>query len=349
MIRGSIDTITNKRVAGWIYSDGHKEPLSVEVVINDEVVEKAIANLPRPDLAAAGFGDGKCGFDVQFKNEVGSLYLPFVQVRLAATDLELRRWAGAGFRDYFMALYQGYPRAGRSASVYGGLWTDRTDASALLKGRTDIGTVAVEDSNRLSRFIQDGAVLMSQERVGTARLVGKPVGGDFTAIVAATVFDEQVLKLLRAILDDHPVVVRADPVNSDEEEFLQMSTIEDLPSPAECLGIVFPAVGKSISVDIVRGGHRFPEFRQDGLSRWSHARVLKATKSWLSPDSPVDRQLVPPGSALVISAGALCRVRAATGTAIRILVLPARLSLLRFFGRGPAGELTHESGARIWI
>ena len=349
MIRGSIDTITNKHVAGWIYSDGHKEPLSVEVVINDEVVEKAIANRPRPDLAAAGFGDGKCGFDIRFKNEVGALYLPFVQVRLAATDLELRRWAGAGFRDYFMALYQRYPRAGRSASVYGGFWTDRTDASAVLKGRTDIGTVAAIDANRLARFILDGAIMMNQDMDGVASSPGKPTTNDLTSTVAATVFDAGMLRHLRAILDDHPVVVRADLVDSDEEDFRQMSAIEDLPSPAECLGIIFPAGAKPISIDVVRGGHRFPEFRPDGLSRWSHADALKKTKTLLSPDMPIDRQLVAARSAMLISSGAIYRVRGASGTAVRVLVLPARLSLLRFYQKAPVGELTHESGARIWI
>lgn len=349
MIRGSIDTITNKHVAGWIYSDAHKEPLSVEVVINDEVVERAVANQPRPDLAAAGFGDGKCGFDIRFKNEVGSLYLPFVQVRLAATDLELRRWAGAGFRDYFSALYQRYPRAGRSASVYGGFWTDRTDAAAVLKGRTDIGTVAPTDANRLARFIQDGVLMMAQDVDGAVSSEGKPTRSDLTSTVAATVFDLGMLRHLRAILDDHPIVVRADIVDSDEEEFRQMSAIEDLPSPAECLGIIFPGGEKPISIDLVRGGHRFPEFRPDGLSRWSHADALNKTRALLSPDMLIDRHLVPRRSALLIGSGALCRVRGASGTAVRVLVLPSRLSLLRFYQKAPVGELTHDSGARIWI
>jgi hypothetical protein len=138
-------------------------------------------------------------------------------------------------------------------------------------------------------------------------------------------------------------------VESDEDEFIQMSAIEELPSPAECLGIIFPADEQPISVDIVRGGHRFPEFLPDGLSRWSHAHALSTRRAILSPDMPIDRHLVPPRSAILIGSGALCRSRAAAGSAIRVLVLPARLSLLRFFQKAPVGELTHASGARIWI
>jgi len=349
MIRGSVDVITTKLASGWIYSDGQREPLSVEVVINDQVVGTAVANLPRPDLVAAGFGSGKCGFEIRFKNEIDSLYLPFVQVRLAATDLELRRWAGAGFRDYFVALYQRYPRAGRSASVYGGLWTDRTDAAALLKGRTDIGIVALILANRLARFIQDGALVVEREERGASPFAGKSTDSKLIGTVAVTVFDQNMLEVLRAIFDDNPVTVRADVVDSDDPEFFQMSAIEKLPSPAECLGIIFPSDDRPISVEVVRGGHRFAEFLPDGLSRWSHTVASKAFGSMLSPDLPIDRHHVPPGSALVVGAGALCRIRAAASSAIRALALPARQSLLRFHMKAPIGELTHDSGARIWI
>ena len=40
MIRGSVDVVTTQRVSGWIYSDDHEAPLSVEVVINDALVGK---------------------------------------------------------------------------------------------------------------------------------------------------------------------------------------------------------------------------------------------------------------------------------------------------------------------
>jgi hypothetical protein len=349
MIRGSVDTITSKFASGWIYSDAQKESLSVQAMINDEVVGKALANLQRPDLEAAGFGDGRCGFEIQFTNEINSLYLPFIQVMLAGTDLELRRWAGAGFGDYFRALYQRYPNTGRSASVLGGLWIDRTDASALLKGRTDIGVLAPREANCVARLIQDGVFVMARDRKENATSSGQRASSDLVAAVADAMFDEDVLKILRAILDDHPVAVRADAVKSGEKDFIQMSAIEELPSPAECLGLICPEDEQAISVDVVRGGHRFPEFLSDGLSRWAHAAAERNVTASLSPDLPVDRHLVPRGSSMFISPGTLYRIGAAAGGALRILVLPSRLSLLRFHKKAPRGELTHKSGARIWI
>jgi hypothetical protein len=349
MIRGSVDIITIKLVTGWLYSDEHQEPLSVDAVINGEVVGRAVAKLPRPDLAAAGLGNGKCGFEVRFANEIDALYLPFVQIMVATTDLELRRYAAAGFRDYFRALYQRYPRAGRSASVFGGLWIDRTDAAAMLKGRTDIGLIAPSDANAVARLIQDGIIVVDCDVERALQTVAKPLNNDLAASVGRTLFDDNVLKVMRAVLDDHPVAVRADVVDSDDGEFMQMSAAEDLPSPAECLGLVFPDGEHAISVDVVRGGHRFPEFLPNGTSRWTHAGAQSTARATLAPDLPVDRHLVPPGSAIVIGPGALFRVRATNGNAIRVLALPARLTLMRFHQKAPSGELTHESGARVWI
>jgi hypothetical protein len=349
MIRGSVDKIGNQSATGWIYSDAQKQPLSVEAVINGEIVGRAVADVPRPDLAAAGFGDGKCGFEVQFRVEIDPLYFPFVQVMLAGTDLELRRWAGAGFREYFTALHRRYPQAGRSASVFGGLWTDRSDALAMLKGRTDIRVVATGDANCLARFIQDGVVIITPDRDGTLQFAGSPTNGELTTFVAKTLFDEEVLKILRAVLDDNPVAVRADAVDSDEKAFTQTSAMEDLSSPAECIGVVFPGGGQGVSVDVVRGGHRFPEFLPDGLSRWTQPAARRTANALLSADFPIDSYRIPLGSAMLVGPGALTRVRAAAGIAIKVLALPARLSVLRFHEKAPRGELTHNSGARIWI
>lgn len=348
MIRGSVDTISNKLATGWIYSDADRNPLSVEALINDQLIGRAVANLPRPDLKAAGFGEGKCGFELRFNSEVEPIYLPFVQLRLAGTDLEIRRWAGAGFREFFRALYQRHPRAGRSASVFGGLWTDRTDAAALLKGRLDVGTIAVREANPLARFIQDGVVLLTSGRV--EKQPGAHANTDsLVNTVAQNLFGAEILSVLRAIFDDHPVAIHAKVLEADESDFGQVSALEDLPSPAECLGVVFPSGTEAVVVDVVREGHRLPEFLPDGLSRWTRGAAPRTANAVLSQDMPVARYQVRGGSALLIGPGALCRVRASAGGAVRVLTLPARQSLLRFQQTAPRGEVTHASGARVWV
>ena len=55
----------------------------------------------------------------------------------------------------------------------------------------------------------------------------------FKGRVAAILTQERVLRLLRLILEDHPVACRAEALDSASLSFCQPSTIEDLPSPAE--------------------------------------------------------------------------------------------------------------------
>jgi hypothetical protein len=295
MIRGSVDVVTTKNASGWIYTDAQKDPLAVEAVLNHQVLARATADLHRPDLTAAGFGDGRCGFELAFASEIDPLYLPFVRVHLAGTDLTLRRWIGAGFADYFRALYERYPRTGRAASVYGGLWIDRTDAAGLLKGRCDIGAVSARDANSIARLIQDGVLLMTR-REEQKQAVSRSASSDLPTAVAEAVFDEDLLRLLRSIFDDNPIAIRADVLESDQKEFIQTSALEDLPSPAECLAVISPSGSQGTTVDVIRGGHRLPEFLPSGLSRWIREGSASASQQSTTPDMAVDRYTVPRGS-----------------------------------------------------
>lgn len=349
MIRGSVDVVSTKHAAGWLYTNSQKDPLGVEAVLDHQVIGKAVANLPRPDLASAGLGDGKCGFELPFSKEIDPLYLPFVQIQLAGTDLYLRRWVGAGFADYFTALYERYPRAGRSGSVYGGLWTDRTDAAAMLKGRVDIGSIRQRDASDMARFIQDGVLLLTRGDEKVAPESGTASTNETVKLVADAMFVEDSLRTMRTIFDDHPVAITADVLDADEKEFSQTSVTEDAPSPAECLGLVIPVGASSCIVEVIRVGHRLPEFLSSGLSRWIKGTAETALDSLLTPDMTVDRYSVARGCSLLLSPGAVTRVKGTPGRAIRVLMVPSRLSLLRFHKRAPKGELSHASGARIWL
>lgn len=346
MIRSSVDIINSKHSSGWVYSDAKGEQHSVEALLNGQVIGKAVANILRPDLLAAGFGDGKCGFHIQFSKEVDPIFLPFIQINLSGTDLELRRWAPAGFHDYYRALYQRYPRAGRSASVFGGLWTDRSDASSVLKGRVDIGLTASGAANRIARYINDGLVAIDRE---AAKVDAGTKPGDMPAAVADVLFGDTVLQTVRGVFDDNPVAIRADAVEANVEAFSQLSTIEDLPSPAECLGLLFSREKKSVPVEIIRGSHHLPEFHPDGTSRWTHAAAERVAHLTASPTLPVESHMISRSSLLLVSPGLLYRIRAAAGSVVRVLLIPSRTSLLRFHQKPPTGEITHDSGARIWL
>jgi hypothetical protein len=60
---GYVDSITDFRITGWVYDDANpNEPLVVEILAGDRVVSAIRADDLRPDLKAAGKGDGRHGF-----------------------------------------------------------------------------------------------------------------------------------------------------------------------------------------------------------------------------------------------------------------------------------------------
>jgi hypothetical protein len=373
MIYGSVDDVNTKRVVGWVHYSLAKEALKVQATLNNQVIGDAVANLFRPDLAEAKFGSGHCGFEIRFKNAIDAAYLPFVETRLAGGTLVLPRTSTAGFSDYFSGLYKRYPNVGRYASILGGLWTDRSDGIALLKARTDIGRVTLSDSGVLSRFINEGLVVIdlaaAQEFTTAQTLLPKAAGSppakrnnlesessnntaapaDIAKIIARVFFHEHTLRLLCVILDDNPIAVKASICKEDEKACSQASGWADLPSPTECLELIAP-LGEEVSVEVSRGSHRFPEFTADGVSRWTIEGRPRVAAASVSAGTYTDVFSISPQRTAIVGPGLIHRIQAsASSNVIRILVLPSRQASARFRQQVPAGELTHRSGARIWL
>ncbi len=66
MLKGSIDVATGRRIAGWVLADDdHSTPVSLLVSADGELVARVLAENYRPDLAAAGLGTGRHGFDIR--------------------------------------------------------------------------------------------------------------------------------------------------------------------------------------------------------------------------------------------------------------------------------------------
>ena len=60
---GGIEFVDHRHVLGWAwYSPTPDEPIEVEILVDDAVVRTVFADLSRPDLRAAGVGDGRHGF-----------------------------------------------------------------------------------------------------------------------------------------------------------------------------------------------------------------------------------------------------------------------------------------------
>jgi len=373
MIQGSVDDVSTDKVIGWVYSSSINNPLKVQAIIDQRVIGEALADVFRPDLARASLGSGNCGFEIRFENSIDPSYLPFVETRLVGSTLLIPRTNIAGFSDYLLDVYRRYPFVGRYPSILGGLWTDRSDATALLKARADLGIVKSRDSSILSRFINDGLIVVDADlepetalgESGTSKLAKSKTGRhsrktqaegsdqtgvhDVMPIIERTFFHGTTLRLLAAILDDNPIAVRAETIRGTEQSYVQSSALDELPSPAECVTLLL-AQADGVSVEVIRGSHRFPEFSGDGISRWvPEGRDRVAAMEQLA-NVYNDAFRVSPTQFAIIGPGLIHRVHhSGPSSAVRLLVLPSRQGSVRFQQRAPEEESLHPSGARIWF
>jgi glycosyltransferase involved in cell wall biosynthesis len=69
MLRSFLDEVSRHRIAGWAQDEAQPDaPLSLLILVDDGLAARVLANRHRPDLAAAGIGDGRHGFCFEFAN-----------------------------------------------------------------------------------------------------------------------------------------------------------------------------------------------------------------------------------------------------------------------------------------
>lgn len=342
IVRGSLDVVTLEQANGWAYSPNMPEKISVQAMLDREIIGESVANLHRNDLAEVGFGDGYCGFTIKFHRPIDPMYLPFVVVRLEGSDTELPRWTPTGFAEFFKALYAVHPMAGRSRSVFGGLWTDRTDAAAVLKGKADIGAIADEDVAAIGQLIHQGIAVFQNVPPITAG--GQPSADTINAVLTA-----DIVRMLQRVLDDRVVVLKAE-ILSTRRPIAQASAELQLPSPGECLVVLAPLSPYPVLIDTVRHSHFLPEFSPDGASRWVSPVALKASHADLSQHGLLDRHVLERGSLAVIGPGLLHAAQCSSEmVALRLLVVPARGIPLHLVYDAERQEAVTENGVRIWL
>jgi hypothetical protein len=364
-IRGSVDSLTTQAAVGWAFS-GTSEPLVMQALFDGRIIGEAVADQHRADLAAAGFGDGLCGFSMSFYEPIDPAMLAFVSVKPRGGDVELPRTALSGFGDFFRSVHARHPGAGRNRSVFGGLWTDRTDAAQVLAGRIAAGSTSADLAATLGALVNQGFVVLrnalapavltaAEAEALDAMEPGRPVTpeGDGRALLSALAgvfFREVALRPLRAALDDNPICYRIVPVRGTEPSFGQASTAEALPSPAECLALVACGRGSAgLTLDVVRGSHTLPEFTSDGRSRWITAGAGAGIEIAIAQGASVDQVELGPLDLAILGPGTQHRLRVAEeGVGLRAWVTPRRVTPVRFLaGEGGNFALRLPTGAAL--
>lgn len=369
MIRGAIDRLDGEGAIGWLYGADYTSPPLIRAFLHQDLIGESFADMHRPDLENVGFGDGRCGFDIRFDRPIDASYLSFITVKPQHVDLLLPvPVGGTAYLDLVNAVLTGFPGTGRNRSVLGGLWTDRTDAPQLLAGRIAVGACAAELQPAMQELILNGYIVL-HNALSPAGVNGKDIANIKIATaprvtdgdgafrlkaaltgVAGLLFREPVVRLLRAVFDDHPMAYRLDSLSGDNR-FAQMSALGDLPSPGECAAIYVGHPNAPIRIDILRNSHELSEFGPSGRSRWTQAGADElahfAAEAGLSIESiELDAQDV-----AIVGPGLIHRVVAGRDApALRAVAAPRRVTPQRFLsGEGTWVESGHVSGARIRI
>ena len=345
-IRGSVDVVTTTSAVGWAYANGRSDGVVVQAVLNHEIIGDGVASDHRPDLAAVGVGKGDCGYSIKFYREIDPLYLPFVSVKVDHGDIELPRAGPLGFGDFFAALYRAHPGAGRSRSVLGGLWTDRTDAAAILKAKAEIGQIDVETAMIVSDLVHRGiAIVAAPSPVNGGKKRNSSAARDQAS---AIVEEPRVLAALRAVFDDNPLVLNIDEVRGSDTALVQPSAEAGHPAPAECLVVAAPLTEQDSAVEIVRDSHLLPEFTSDGVSRWASGGAHAGVEIAAAQQGLVSRYDLPPGTAAIVGPGTIYRLRSAEGAdALKLSCVPARSLPLALVETGNRRETVRKSGVRV--
>ena len=318
MIRGSFDVVTPTEALGWAFTPGQTEPVLVQAVLNQEILGEAFADRHRPDLSAAGFGNGKAGFSIKFFRPIDPIYLPFIAIKINGGDAELPRAPVMGFKDFFTSLHLAKPHAGRHRSLTGGLWTDRTDAAALLQGKLRIGAISPEVAPTIEKLVHYGVTVAEIEH---APLSGWQQEQQSTA-TNALLNTPAVRDLLSLVFEDVPVVAATHWFTASELDFSQPSIRNPSPSPGECLELVI-AFDEGVSLDVVRNSHAMPEFTVSGKSRWITTSAGDPTSS--APVGPLDNEPLAFCKLALVGPGCIYRLRCTAGaTAIRLTLVPMR-------------------------
>jgi O-antigen biosynthesis protein len=90
MLKGNLDIVSLRQVAGWAQDDAQPEvPVSLVVTDNDELLGRILANRYRADLKEAGIGAGRQGFEFQFAQALAPLRRHVLRVFRESDGIDL--------------------------------------------------------------------------------------------------------------------------------------------------------------------------------------------------------------------------------------------------------------------
>ena len=164
---GYVEAVTGDRILGWAWAPGTPEVRAViELRLGDIVVAGTVADLPRPDLASNGIGDGRHAYDIaiptEFRPRVAELH-----VFARAGDSEAipigAPPAADGFLDQVTKLLRGVDmllnsqrvihRNLQAALTEKAAGPDQEPTAAVLARMAEMQTETAEQLSTVERFV----------------------------------------------------------------------------------------------------------------------------------------------------------------------------------------------------
>lgn len=162
-MRGQVDVLTNSEAQGWAI-EGVGGRAELEARLGGGVLGHGRADAYRQDLEKAGHGDGRHGFTLRFNRSVSDAELSRVQIVAPSVGLALPLAPSAVRPRRIIAqgglAEAGAPHAPHFRSRFGGLWTDLSNAPALLDGKRDLGLIDTAEYALLQTWIRDGYAIL---------------------------------------------------------------------------------------------------------------------------------------------------------------------------------------------
>jgi O-antigen biosynthesis protein len=92
---GCVDVLTNDEISGWVWDPAHPDDaIAVEILDGDNVALKIVADMHREDLAGAGVGNGRHGFQILSPGSIFTQSRHRIRIRRASDGADLLQNVG---------------------------------------------------------------------------------------------------------------------------------------------------------------------------------------------------------------------------------------------------------------
>ncbi len=88
IVVGFLEEADRQTISGWAYAPSQPNlPVSLDILNRGALLARTIANVPRPDVKLAGYGNGRCGFSITLPGPLPALMRHEISVRPTGSSL----------------------------------------------------------------------------------------------------------------------------------------------------------------------------------------------------------------------------------------------------------------------